>query len=117
MKKLSKREKTILNGIVKGMKNKDLAKVVLTKEGKHSNEKTISTYKVRLMTKLGLTPDNSVLDIIRRAEQEGLIDKTSYTPLEVELLIRKAFDFVNTDVICEGFLSKTKINNWIKNNI
>lgn len=57
-KKLSKREIEVLNLLSKGLRNKDVAKEL------NINEKTVSTYKNRLLKKLKAT---SIADLIHQA--------------------------------------------------
>lgn len=59
---LSRRERQVLSAFASGMKGKDIAKQLSI------NVKTVSTYKSRLLSKLGLrTPG----DLIRYATEEG----------------------------------------------
>jgi len=58
-KKLSTREIEVLKLISSGRKNKEIAKEL------NINEKTVSTYKARLMKKLNVT---NIVDLINRAK-------------------------------------------------
>jgi len=40
-----------------------------------------------------------------------------YTKDEVELIIRNVFKHVNSDWMALGFISRTVIDNWIKENL
>ena len=57
-KKLSTREIEVLNLISAGKRNKDIAETL------HINEKTVSTYKTRLLKKLNV---DNVADLITRS--------------------------------------------------
>lgn len=57
-KRLSKREAEVLKLISEGKKNKEIAEELAI------NEKTVSTYKARLMTKLNVT---NIVDLINQA--------------------------------------------------
>lgn len=43
--------------------------------------------------------------------------KDSWSRKEVEDILHKAFKFINTDALPTGFLSRTRIENWIKENL
>lgn len=63
-KKLSTREIEVLRYFSEGRKNKEVAKILLL------DEKTISTYKLRLLQKLSVT---NLLDLINKAKQLEII--------------------------------------------
>jgi RNA polymerase sigma factor (sigma-70 family) len=63
-KKLSVRESEVLKYYNQGKKNKEVAKIL------GLDEKTISTYKLRLLQKLGVT---NLLDLITKARDLGII--------------------------------------------
>jgi two-component system response regulator FimZ (fimbrial Z protein) len=60
-KKLSSRELEVLNLISSGKRNKEIAKQLVL------NEKTVSTYKTRLMKKLNVS---NIVELIKKAKQE-----------------------------------------------
>ncbi len=64
VKILSLRELEVLKLLAKGMKNKDIGTKL------HLNEKTISTYKLRLLSKLEV---NNTLDLVQKALLIGII--------------------------------------------
>ena len=63
-KKLSTREIEVLRYFSEGRKNKEVAKIL------GLDEKTISTYKLRLLQKLSVT---NLLDLINKAKQLEII--------------------------------------------
>ncbi len=63
-KKLSSREIEVLRYFNEGKKNKEIAKILLL------DEKTISTYKLRLLNKLSVT---NLLDLVNKAKELGII--------------------------------------------
>ncbi|HJT20068.1 MAG TPA: response regulator transcription factor [Nitrospira sp.] len=63
MPPLSDRERQVLASLAKGMSGKDISKEL------NINIKTVSTYKVRILQKLGL---RNVVELIRYATEEGL---------------------------------------------
>ncbi len=66
VKKLSKRENEVLRLLCAGLNNRAIA------EEMKLNEKTISTYKQRILTKIG---GNSVVDIYEYAQKKKLVVK------------------------------------------
>ena len=67
-KKLSKREIQVLNEIARGLKNKEIAEI-------HGiNEKTVSTYKARLMRKLNIDSKDNEYLLIQEAKNLGYLD-------------------------------------------
>jgi DNA-binding NarL/FixJ family response regulator len=62
---LSDREVQVLVLLARGMNRKEISLQL------HVNEKTVSTYKARLLEKLGL---NTLAELIRYATEEGLIE-------------------------------------------
>ena len=60
-KKLSSRELEVLSLIANGKRNREIAKELVI------NEKTVSTYKTRLMKKLNVT---NLVELIKKAKQE-----------------------------------------------
>lgn len=67
IKKLSSREKQVIELLKKGFKNKEIAKEV------GINEKTVSTYKARLKEKLGIALDANEYVFVTRAIELGVI--------------------------------------------
>ncbi|AHG18895.1 hypothetical protein Z042_04215 [Chania multitudinisentens RB-25] len=61
---LTAREISVLRCMVKGVKNKEIA------ESLFISEKTVSTYKTRIMTKLGVT---SVMEMVSYVEKNDLL--------------------------------------------
>lgn len=67
---LSKRELNVLQGLIEGKQNKDIAKEYSL------NEKTISTYKLRIITKLKIKDNcSSPLTIALYAIKRGYLYK------------------------------------------
>ena len=62
---LSQREIQVLRFLAQGMKRQDIARTL------DINEKTVSTYKTRLLQKLGL---RNLVDLVRYAVDEHIID-------------------------------------------
>ena len=62
---LSDREIQVLRLLTKGMKRHDIARQLAI------NEKTVSTYKTRLLQKLGL---RNLVDLVRYAVDEHLVE-------------------------------------------
>ena len=62
---LSDREIQVLNLFVKGMSRKEISQEL------HINGKTVSTYRARLLQKLGL---RNLVDLVRYAVEERLVD-------------------------------------------
>lgn len=63
-RKLSTREIEVLRYLSNGKKNKEIAKIL------DLNEKTISTYKLRLLTKLHVT---NLVDLVNKAEKLEIV--------------------------------------------
>lgn len=63
---LSNREITVLEYLAKGMQNKDIAERILI------GEKTVSTYKTRLLLKLNM---RTLLELIEFAKRNGISDQ------------------------------------------
>ncbi|WP_370505610.1 response regulator transcription factor [Serratia fonticola] len=61
---LTTREINVLRHLVKGHKNKEIAEHLFI------SEKTVSTYKTRIMAKLGV---NSVIEMVNYAGRNGLM--------------------------------------------
>ena len=62
---LSQREIQVLRSLAQGMKRQDIARAL------DINEKTVSTYRARLLHKLGV---RNLVELIRYAVEEGLVD-------------------------------------------
>ncbi len=62
---LSDREVQVLSLLTKGMTRKEIARYL------HIHEKTVSTYRARLLHKLHM---HTIVDLIRYAAEEGLVD-------------------------------------------
>jgi DNA-binding NarL/FixJ family response regulator len=62
---LSERETQVLRLLAKGTKRRDIARTL------EINEKTVSTYKTRLLQKLGL---RNLVDLVRYAVDEHVAD-------------------------------------------
>lgn len=111
MKKLSKREESVLQLIIEGKKNKIIAKELAI------NEKTVSTYKARLMTKLGLTSNDGVFDIKIAAQKQKLVSKVDYTLSDVKKALNDGIDF---GIECMGICTSKKhsdfITSWLEDN-
>lgn len=58
-RKLSSREKEVLRYLINGKKNNEISELL------HLNEKTISTYKLRLLNKLSVT---NLIDLVNKAK-------------------------------------------------
>lgn len=58
-RKLSSREKEVLSYLINGKKNNEISELL------NLNEKTISTYKLRLLNKLGVT---NLIDLVNKAK-------------------------------------------------
>lgn len=58
-RKLSAREKEVLSFLINGKKNNEISELL------NLNEKTISTYKLRLLNKLGVT---NLIDLVNKAK-------------------------------------------------
>ena len=58
-RKLSSREKEVLNYLIAGKKNNEISELL------GLNEKTVSTYKLRLLNKLNVT---NVIDLVNKAQ-------------------------------------------------
>jgi DNA-binding NarL/FixJ family response regulator len=65
---LSDREVQVLRFLAKGMTRQDIARAL------DINEKTVSTYKTRLLQKLGL---RNLVDLVRYAVDEQIIDSSA----------------------------------------
>ena len=63
-RKLSSREIEVLRYLSDGKKNNEIAKIL------NLNEKTISTYKLRLLTKLNVT---NLLDLVNKAKTLDIV--------------------------------------------
>ena len=63
-RKLSNREIEVLRYLSDGKKNNEISKIL------HLNEKTISTYKLRLLTKLNVT---SLVDLVNKAKKLEIV--------------------------------------------
>ncbi len=68
-KKLSSREIEVLKFLNEGKRNIEIAQLL------HLDEKTISTYKLRLLAKLEVT---NLVDMIKKAEVLGVFSETLY---------------------------------------
>jgi DNA-binding NarL/FixJ family response regulator len=65
---LSHREIQVLRFLARGMKRQDIARAL------DINEKTVSTYKTRLLQKLGL---RNLVDLVRYAVDEQMVDESA----------------------------------------
>jgi DNA-binding NarL/FixJ family response regulator len=65
---LSQREIQVLRFLARGMKRQDIARML------DINEKTVSTYKTRLLHKLGL---RNLVDLVRYAVDEHMVDESA----------------------------------------
>ena len=63
-RKLSNREIEVLRYLSDGKKNNEISKIL------HLNEKTISTYKLRLLTKLNVT---NLVDLVNKAKKSEIV--------------------------------------------
>ena len=63
-RKLSAREKEVLSYLINGKKNNEISELLAL------NEKTISTYKLRLLNKLGVT---NLIDLVNKAKNLELV--------------------------------------------
>ena len=53
----------------------------------------------------------------RKKQAEIVLGNKLYNKEEVELIIRNVFKHVNSDWMALGFISRTVIDNWIKENL
>lgn len=67
MKKLSKNESIVLSHLKTGLRNREIA------EAMGISEKTVSTYALRIRTKIGLNNDANMYLIVATAIEQGLI--------------------------------------------
>lgn len=67
MKKLSRRETQVLNLLKEGNKNKAIANALTV------NEKTISTYILRLRKKIGVEVHKNTYFLVTQARKQGYI--------------------------------------------
>jgi DNA-binding NarL/FixJ family response regulator len=65
---LSQREIQVLRFLARGMRRQDIARAL------DINEKTVSTYKTRLLQKLGL---RNLVDLVRYAVDEHMVDESA----------------------------------------
>lgn len=111
MKKLSKREDSVLKMIIEGNKNKIISKEL------GINEKTVSTYKARLMKKLGLTSEDTVINIKQAAVEKGLIPRDNYTLTDLKKALDDGIDF---GLECVGICTSKKqsdfVASWLEDN-
>jgi DNA-binding CsgD family transcriptional regulator len=71
--KLSRTEFKVLVLMEKGLKSKDIRKRILTKGNRASDERSISTYKLRIKRKLGLSRDVNEYAVVATAIEKNII--------------------------------------------
>ncbi|MFS4482050.1 helix-turn-helix domain-containing protein [Hyunsoonleella sp. 2307UL5-6] len=75
MKRLSKNEKIALELAAKGLKNREIAKIMTDRNGNPLSEKTVSTYIRRVRSKLEVSLDKNTYFLVKAAIMKEIIEE------------------------------------------
>lgn len=75
MKRLSKNEKIALELAAKGLKNREIAKIMTDRNGNPLSEKTVSTYIRRVRSKLEISLDKNTYFLVKAAIMKEIIEE------------------------------------------